>query len=135
MCFSSFSSVKIAAGFVHQKNGLEKTLVTSSKSVCTRFQLLFYRILMVLFPSSQCWFWLKKSRFTLCTWDQELSKSSSKWSQMPYEVEFRTLCNCIFWYHSRALKSRNKLNELRAYIWLTAAIYLVNCLVKSQILG
>ena len=26
MCFSSFSSVKSAAGFVHQKNGLEKTL-------------------------------------------------------------------------------------------------------------
>ena len=32
---------------------------------------------------------------------------------------------------SRALKSRNKTDELRACIWLRAAIYLVNSLVKK----
>ena len=37
-----------------------------------------------------------------------------------------------FIYHSRAHKTRNKPNELRAYIWLRAAIYLVNCLVEKS---
>ena len=34
-------------------------------------------------------------------------------------------------YRSRALKSRHKTNELRAYIWLRASIYLVNSLVEK----
>jgi hypothetical protein len=38
------------------------------------------------------------------------------------------LCPCTF-------KSPNKPNELRAYIWLSAAIYLVNSLVKQSDFG
>ena len=34
-------------------------------------------------------------------------------------------------YRSRSLKSRNKTDDLRTYIWLRAAIYLVNSLVKK----
>ena len=38
-------------------------------------------------------------------------------------------------YRSCALKCRKKHDELRAYIWLRATIYLVNCLVKRSPFG